>query len=194
VDFAAGSAALDPATVERLGALSRSLVEKPGLKLDVPIGALPELDGPALLETAYESALTEAMNATLGAPRKEGATRPPFDSLEAADKIDVLSALVEKQTGAEPGIPESPEPPEGTSRGDAKAMRQAAAIEYLEKEARSHVSVAESEYDRIAEARGAAVQHALLDGSALEPERVFLVRNGKVTPLDGKVRFDLELK
>jgi hypothetical protein len=38
------------------------------------------------------------------------------------------------------------------------------------------------------------VQHALLDGSALEPERVFPVRNGKVTPLDGKVRFDLELK
>ena len=194
VDFAAGSAVLDPATIERLGALSKSLVDKPGLKLDVPIGALPELDGPALLETAYESALTETMNATLSAPRKEGATRPSFDSLEAADKIDVLSALVEKQTGAEPGIPEPPEPPEGTSRGDAKAMRQAAAIEYLEKEARSHVSVAESEYDRIAEARAAAVQHALLDGSALEPERVFAVRNGKVTPLDGKVRFNLELK
>ena len=194
VDFVAGSAVLDPATAGRLGALAKSMVDKPGLKLDVPIGALPELDGPALLELAYDSALTETMNASLPAPRKEGATRPPFDSLEAADKIDVLSALVEKQTGAEPEIPEPPEPPEGTSRGDAKAMQQAAAIDYLHKQARSHVSVPESEYARLAEERAAAVQHALLDGSGLEPERVFPVRNGKVTPLDGKVRFDLELK
>jgi hypothetical protein len=73
-------------------------------------------------------------------------------------------------------------------------MELAAAIDYLEKEARSHVSVAESEYGRIAEARAAAVQHALLDGGELEPTRVFPVRNGKVTALDGKVRFDLELK
>jgi hypothetical protein len=194
VDFVAGSAVLDPATAGRLGALAKSLVEKPGLKVDVPIGTLPELDGPALLELAYDSALTETMNATLPAPRNEGGTRPPFDALTAQNKITVLTALVEKQTGTEPEIPESPEPPEGTSRDDAKAMQQAAAIDYLDKQARSHVSVAESEYDRIAEARAAAVQHALLDGSALEPERVFQVRNGKVTPQDGKVRFDLELK
>ena len=194
VDFAAGSAVLDATTVGRLGALSKSLVEKPGLKVDVPIGALPELDGPALLESAYASALASAMNETLPAPRKDGGTAPAFESLSAKDKIKVLTALVEKQTGAEPRLPELPAAPEGTSRDDAKAMEQAAAIGYLEKEARSHVSVAPEEYGRLAEERAAAVQHALLDGSELEPTRVFLVRNGKVAPQDGKVRFDLELK
>ncbi len=42
VEFPPGSAVLDPATVEHLGALSKSMVEKPGLKVDVPIGSLPE--------------------------------------------------------------------------------------------------------------------------------------------------------
>ncbi len=194
VDFAAGSAVLDPTTAGQLGALAKSLVEKPGLKVDVPIGALPELDGPALLDLAYQSALADAVNTTLPAPRKEGATRPTFEALPSKDQVAVLTALVKKQAGAEPEIPEPPEPPEGTSRDDAKAMQQAAAIAYLEKEARSHVSVPESEYARLAEARAEAVQRALLEGSGLEPERVFLVRDGKVTPLDGKVRLDLALK
>ena len=54
VDFAPGSATLDPASAGRLAALSKSLVEKPAIKLDVPIGALPEIDGPALAARAYE--------------------------------------------------------------------------------------------------------------------------------------------
>jgi hypothetical protein len=194
VAFAAGSAALDPATVGQLGALSKSLVEKPGLKVDVPIGALPELDGPALQDSAYAAALAEAISTTLTAPRKDGGAAPAFEALPAEDRIAVLTALVKQQTGAEPAIPEPPEPPEGTSRADAKAMKQAAAIDYLAKEARSHLSVRPEEYDRLAEARAAAVQRALLDGSELEPTRVFLVRNGKVTAQDGKLLLDLELK
>jgi hypothetical protein len=194
VDFAAGSAVLDPTTAGRLGALSKSLVEKPGLKVDVPIGALPELDGPALLELAYQSTLADAVNTTLPAPRKKGATRPAFEALPAKDQVEVLTALVRKQTGAEPVIPDPPAPPEGASRDARKAIEQAAALDFLQKQARSHIAVPESDYDRLAEQRAAAVQHALLDGSELEPTRVFLVRNGKVTPQDGKVRFDLELK
>jgi hypothetical protein len=194
VDFAAGIAVLDPTTVERLGALAKSLVEKPGLKVDVPIGSLPELDGPALLESAYQSTLDEAIGNTLGAHRKEGAAPVRFDSLPEKKQVEVLTSLVKAQTGAEPKVPEPPEPPQGTSRADAKAMQQAAAIDFLQKEARSHVSVPGSEYDRLAQERGAAVERALLDGSGLEAGRVFLVRGGKVTPNDGKVRLELELK
>ena len=137
VDFAAGSSVLDPATIGNLGSLAKSMVDKPGLKLDVPIGALPELDGPALLALAYDAALADAMNTALPAPRKEGGSRPPFESLSAQNKLTVLTAIVKKQTGTEPAIPEPAAPPEGTSREDAKAMEQAAAIDYLEQQARS---------------------------------------------------------
>ena len=96
VGFAPGSASLDPATVERLGALSKSLVEKPGLKINVPIGALPEIDGPALLDLAYESALATATDEALPRRARMAQRRPPFDELSAKNKIVVLEALVTK--------------------------------------------------------------------------------------------------
>jgi hypothetical protein len=169
-------------------------MEKPGLSVEVPMGSLPEIDGPALLDLAYESALAGTVNETLPAPRKEGATRPPFNELSANNQIAVLEALVKKQTGVEPAIPDPAQPPEGTSRDDAKAMQQAATIEFLQKEARSHVAVPESEYARLGQERASAVQRALLEGSGLEPSRVFTVRDGKVSTQDGKVQLELELK
>jgi hypothetical protein len=194
VDFAPGSATLDAATVQRLGALSKALVEKPEIKLDVPIGVLPAIDGPALVDRAYEQQLADAMSAQLRKGKKDGALLPPFDSLEPKQKIEVLTALIEKQTGVEPRLPEPPPPPEGTSRDEARALRQAAAVEYLQKEARAHVTVPDSDLGSLGEARAAAVQHALLDGGELEPTRVFLTKSGKVTPKDGKVRFQLGLQ
>jgi len=194
VDFAPGSAALDPETAGRLAALSKSLVEKPAIKLDVPIGALAEIDGPALAARAYEQQLADAMMAVPAKGRKEGEPALSFESLEPDDRIAVLSAMVRKQTGSDPQVPEPPAPPEGASRGDAKAMGQASTIEYLEKTARAAVKVPDTELGALGEARAAAVQHALLDGSTLEPTRVFLTKAGKVTPQDGKVRLELALQ
>jgi hypothetical protein len=90
-------------------------------------------------------------------------------------------------------LPEPPEPAEGTSREEAKALRQAAALEYLEQAARAGVTVPESELERLGEARAQAVERALLDSGVLEPTRVFKVREGKVSSLDGKVRLELGL-
>jgi hypothetical protein len=194
VDFAPGSAVLDPASVGRLAALSKSLVEKPAIKLDVPIGALAEIDGPALAARAYDQQLTDAMTTAPASGGKGGAPAAAFDSLGPDEKIAVLTAIVKKQTGSEPQVPEPPAPPEGTSRGDAKAMGQASTIEYLEKTARAAVKVPDTELGALGEARAAAVQRALLDGSTLEPTRVFLTKAGKVTPQDGKVRLELALQ
>jgi hypothetical protein len=91
-------------------------------------------------------------------------------------------------------LPEPPEPPEGTSREDAKALRQAATLEYLERTARAGVVVQESELAKLGEERAQAVERALLGGGVLEPTRVFKVREGKVSAQDGKVRFELGLQ
>jgi hypothetical protein len=194
VDFAPGSAALDPASAGRLAALSKSLVEKPAIKLDVPIGALAQIDGPALAARAYDQQLADAMMAMPAKGRTEGEAALSFESLEPDDRIAVLSAMVRKQTGSDPQVPEPPTPPEGASRGEAKAMGQASTIEYLEKTARAAVKVPDTELGALGEARAAAVQHALLDGGTLEPTRVFLTKSGKVTPQDGKVRLELSLQ
>jgi len=194
VDFAPGSATLDPETAGRLAALSKSLLERPAIKLDVPIGALAEIDGPALAARAYDQQLADAMATALASGRKDGAPVPAFGSLGPDERIAVLTAMVRKQTGSEPQVPEPPAPPDGTSRADAKALGQAATIEYLEKAARTAVTVPDSELGALGEARAAAVQRALLDGSGLEPTRVFLTKAGKVTSQDGKVRLELALQ
>jgi len=194
IDFAPGEATLDAATTERLGALAKSLAEKPELKLDVPIGALAELDQPALKERAYVAARDAAVAAHFAKKVKQGEPAPSYAALEADKKIDVLTELVRQQTGAAPLVPESPEPPEGTPRAEAKAQRQAAAVEYLETAARNGVSVPDTELAKLAEERAAAIQRALLSDGTLDPMRVFKVREGKVAPNDGKVRFQLGLE
>jgi uncharacterized protein involved in outer membrane biogenesis len=194
VDFAPGEAVLDPATAARLDALAKSLAERPELKLDVPIGAVPDLDRPALVERAYETALVGAVASRKTKGAESGAVAGEFASLEPTQRIEVLTALVRQQTGTEPVLPEPPAPPEDTSREDAKALRQAAALEYLEQAARAGVVVPDVEFDRLAEQRAGAIEQALLGGGVLEPTRVFKVREGKVSSQDGKVRFELGLE
>jgi len=194
VDFAPGEAALDPATAERLDALAKSLAERPELKLDVPIGAVPDIDRPALTERAYQAALAAAVASRKSKDAQSDSPTPAFETLEPNQRIAVLTALVTQQTGAEPVLPEPAEPPEGTSREEAKALRQAATLEFLEQAARAGVVVQDSALEQLGEERASSVEKALLGGGALEPTRVFKVREGKVSAQDGKIRFELGLQ
>jgi hypothetical protein len=169
-------------------------VEKPELRLDVPIGALAEIDMPALNERAYRSAVDGAVTAHFAKKVKKGEPVPAFGALEAEQKIEVLASLVRQQTGAEPIVPEPPAPPEGTPRAEAKALRQAAAVDYLEKTARAGVVAPDTELTKLAEERAVAIERALLGSGELDPTRVFKVREGKVTANEGKVRFQLGLE
>jgi hypothetical protein len=190
IDFSPGDSAIDAATAERLNALGKSLVEKPQLKLEIPIGTADEIDGPAFIERAYRSAL-EAAAATQAKNRAEP---PSYDSLTADQKIDALTSWLRTQTGAAPVIPEPAPAPEGASRKEAKAARKAAAVEYLEKLVHDSATVPEGESGRLAEERASAIERALLTDTGLEPQRVFKNRDGKVTANDGKVRFELGLE
>ena len=194
VDFAPGSAELDPTTAGQLDALGKSLVEKPGLTLEVPVMSLAALDGPALEERAWQDALAATAVEALPPARKEGAVRPPYADLSARNKLEVLAALIERQTGAEPEPPPPPQAPEGATGDQKQALADTATIEAWERQARSRVTVPADAADKLAEARATAVEQALLSSSGLEPTRVFLVKNGTVTDVGGKVQLKLELK
>jgi hypothetical protein len=193
VDFAPGSADLDSVTAERLAALAKSLLQRPEIRLEVPIGTLAEVDGPALAERAYLLQRTEAIAATKLEGRYDAAP-PAFDALEPQDRIAVLKTMLERQTGAPVAIPEPPAPPEGTSRDEARVLRQASKLEYLERETRQRATTSGTDLAPLGEARAKAVERVLLEGTTLEPTRVFLTKEGKVTAQDGKVRFELGLK
>jgi len=195
VDFAPGAATLDTATTERLGGLAKALAPKPDIRLNVPIGVLAELDQAALMVQRYGSALDGALRKVLLGRKATGdKPLPAFDTLDADKKIEVLTALVQQVSGAAPQIPPPPAPPEGTARKDARALADVASIEYLQKEARSRLTPDAAELDKLGASRAEAVQKALLADTGLDPQRVFLVKNGKVAAQDGKVRLELAME
>ena len=193
VDFTAGDATLDGATAERLGALARGLAEKPGISLDVPIGASAELDGPALAEQAYVRALASATREASGI-KDPAEAAPPFDTLPQRTRVAALQALLRARSGSVPAVPEPPAAPEGTPRAEARAAAERAELEFLEAAARKAVTADDGALEALAESRARAIERALLAGGELEPNRVFLARNGKLAPKDGKLRFELALK
>src|SRR4029450_9169693 len=65
VQFAPGEAALGGAAAGQLDALAKGLAQKPEIKLDVPIGVVPELDKPALVDRALVAATDNATRQVL---------------------------------------------------------------------------------------------------------------------------------
>lgn len=192
VYFAPGQATLEQGTMEKLQSLSKALNEKPGLSLDVPIGGIGDVDKPALIEARYQAELDHATRNKLKLGGDSPA--PDFESLDARQKQDVLKGVVQKLTGSVPTIPDPPPPEEGLSREAVKTQREVAAVVFLEQTARSAIQVGPSDFDQLAQHRAETVQRALLDGKQLDPNRVFLVKNDKVSAHEGKVRLELGLK
>jgi hypothetical protein len=196
IDFAPGSAVLDPAAAERLGALGRSLAPKPDLRLEVPIGADASLDGTALAEARYERELQAATRkALLGKNRADETTpAPAFATLPPDQQDKVLTTLYTQLSGAEPVVPEPGTPADGVSRKEARAQAEQARLAWLEKECRARATAEPLDLEKLGQQRGAAVQDALLTDTGLPPERVFLARDGKVTASEQRVRFELAVK
>lgn len=191
VTFAAGSAALSPDDAESLAALARALLERPQLKLDVPVQRMPELDAPALRALKYEREIGNATRIATGAAAD---TPVDFDALPPEQQREILSAVYTVLAGTPPAIPEAPPPPEGTSRADAKALAGQHALEYLEESSRALIKVGDDELQMLAEARAQAVQRALLEGASIDPARVFLTGSEKVTAEEDQVKLELGLE
>ncbi len=196
VDFAPGSAVLNPAAAENLGALGRSLAPKPDLRLDVPIGTEASLDGAALAEARYLRELQTAMRkALLGNKGSDETTPvPEFATLSSEQKEKVLATLYTQLSGTAPVIPEPPEPADDVTHKEAKVQAEQARLAWLEKECRSRAVAEPRDLDQLGQQRGTAVQHALVTDTGLAPERVFFARDGKVAANEQLVRFELAVK
>jgi uncharacterized protein involved in outer membrane biogenesis len=197
VDFAPGSATLDPVAAERLGALGRSLVPKEDLRLDVPLAAEATADGAALASQRYERELAEAVRTVLQGGRRRAAddqASPPSATLEPGQQRKVLAALYERLAGAAPVVPAEPEPAGDESRRDRQARALAAELAWLEAECRRLAPAEPAALERLAQERAEAVQRAVLTETGLAPARVFVVRNGKVAAHEAGVRLELSVE
>lgn len=187
VDFQPGAAQLDPAGSAKAQSLVKALEARPQLKIEIPIAAVPDLDRPSLIEAKYQAQLQAALAAE-AAHKKSLRAATAFDQLDPAAQLDVLIRSYVSNFGAQPKFPEAVE----TIK--TKPEKTAAKCDFLAQELHQHIAITESDLTALAQQRAASLQQALLTGTQIAPERVFLVANGKAKNQDGHVRLELSLR
>jgi len=188
VDFQPGMGTLDAAAAEKVKAVAKALNARPQLKIDVPIAVVPDIDRPALIAAQFNAQLNEVQMA--GQSRKKpnaGAVAAAFEQLNPAAQLELLTQLYTKDVGAQPKYPDAVA---ALKKSDAVPAK----IEFLTSAIREHLTVGDAELKALGEQRAMALQQALLTGTQVEPERVFLVASDKAVAKDGVVRLELSLK
>jgi hypothetical protein len=100
----------------------------------------------------------------------------------------MLTQLYTKTPGAEPKFPESIAAIKG------KPEITAAKIDFLSRELRERIAISEADLTALGQLRATNLQQALLTGTQIDPQRVFLVANDKAKNQDGRVRLELSVR
>ncbi|WP_428310727.1 DUF748 domain-containing protein [Hydrocarboniphaga sp.] len=168
VSFAAGSAELGEAERRKLDQLANALIERPELKLDIPLAALDSEDGAAL-----------ARQQLLG---------PIAADADARQRLKALEQQHRQLLGADPDYSAlSPEPNADDKLAARTAFVEAALIPKLKPDA--------EQLKRLAIDRARQVQAAILAHGEIQPERLFLTaRESASSGSDGDVRMQLSLQ
>lgn len=194
VDFAPGSAALAAPQTQKLVQLSKALVQRPQLQLDIPLHTLSVADDAALAHSALQQAVTAAIaaGATPAAPAAAGKRGRRHRSGASSDgntpaaapaspQLMALAALYRQQFGAQPQYP-----------GDAVA--DSARSQWLEQQLLPRFVPKRAQRDALARARADAVRAAVLTDHTLSPMRVFLIQRESGGGPVGSVRMQLQLQ
>jgi hypothetical protein len=171
VDFAPGSASLNAVETDKLTKLSRAMVERPQLKLNIPLTVVSDADAAALNDAAF----TQALNTVL----------PNAAATSAKQQLAALTTLYKNKVGKAPDFPSS------SKDADVTASH----ISYLESQLKPLFAITPSDRDALTRARADAVQTALLVNPELTAERIYLTtRSNKVESPNGVVRMELQLE
>ena len=191
IEFAPGDTVVEPAGVERLGAVAKALADRPALSLDVPMSFQPEVDGPALAKKLLDARLQLA--ADRQSSQKRGATAVSATE-DPARRFDLLTEQFRAELPRDTPLPAPAAALAAARRKDTDTETYVAANDSLEAALLASRPVSERELEELGAARGRAIQDVLLGGGGLDPARVFLVRAKDVKSEDGKVRAELALK
>ncbi|HEY0745419.1 MAG TPA: DUF748 domain-containing protein [Steroidobacteraceae bacterium] len=187
IDFEPGAADLDPVANDKAQSMIKALNARPQLKIEIPIAVVNELDRPSLVEAKFQAQIHEVQGAR-AARKKSPAAAPAFEQLDPEAQLEMLTQLYSKDFGAEPKFPDS------VAAIKNKPDNVTAKIEFLSRELHAHIAVSESDLTALGQQRAMNLQQALLTGTQIEPERVFLVANDKARNQDGRVRLEFSLR
>ena len=193
VDFAPGSAVLDAQGVKKLQEVGNALIQRPQLKVDVPISPLGQIDRPALVDARFEAKLQAERAARSASQRGAKAVRTPNAQAPAA-QLELLIAMYREEFKAAPNFPAPTAKPDSAAQPSSAAEQIDAKLAYLEAQLKSRVAIGDADLKALAEQRAVAIEKVLVGGTKLDPARVFLVATDKAAVHDGSVRLQLSLK
>jgi hypothetical protein len=190
IEFAPGVGTLDAVATEKVKTVAKALIERPQLKIEVPIAVVPDLDRPALIDAHFKAEVNDALSSK-SSPKKAApaAGAPPsYEQLDPASQLELLTQLYKKDAGAEPKFPDA------VSSLKSKPEITSAKIDFLSKAIREHIQIGEGELQTLGQERARSLQQLLLADSQVDPERVFLAGNDKAVAKGGTVQLELSLR
>jgi len=167
IEFAPGSAAIDPAATAKIESLRKAMASRPALKLEIPEASCPEADSAALASRGWQDAQTALARAELG----KHADDPGAVEALLRDPKQYRSALQRALERAGIQAP-APQPAQGASKADTQAAEIAASEAALKEKV---AVVGPAALEALGRARADRAQNALLADSGMDPKRVFLV-------------------
>jgi hypothetical protein len=194
VDFDAGSADLDAAAKGRMAALSKSLQERPQLKLDVPITYSSEVDRPVLAEEKLRANLLAVRARELAGNRRGENTVDPSVLADPAEHYRLLLAQYRQELGKDAALPESARAVEAAKKQKAESGALAAAIIDLDAALSARITIPDTDLEDLGRLRARAIQDALLRTGEIDPSRVFLITQPPQRPADNKVRLEMSIR
>jgi uncharacterized protein involved in outer membrane biogenesis len=176
VEFAPGSATLSPAARAKLQTLAKALDARPALNLDVPLVVKPDVDRAALAELRWRADRDKLASRRLTA---QGNSPEAIARLLATPKDyrTLLEASYREAFSKQPQL---------------LPVLDAEVIVLLEKQLKARISIGQTDLDELARARAQQVQASILDGTGIDPGRVFVITAEPLTP-ESPLRMQLAL-
>jgi len=203
IDFPAGSAQMSDAEAQKLPKLAKALMERPQLKLDIPLHTIGAVDDEALARAALDQALASATAKPKGGKHAAQAATPTATptaaptAAQSAAQLQLLAALYRQTFQTDPVYPAEA----GGATADAAKPGSAAAQEadaarsaWLQQQLLARFKPTREQRDALGRARAEAAQAALLTGQELPPERVFLTERESGGGTEGNVRMEMKLQ
>jgi hypothetical protein len=182
VDFPAGSAVVSEDQAQKLAQLGKALMERPQLRLSVPLHAGSAADDAQLEQAALEQALAAApAPASTPAPREKPAPAAVDAAAALLPRQRALASVYHAKFGSDPRYPE-------------EAADAAGRTQWLEQQLLPKFAPTPEARDALGRARAEAVQAAVLATQGLDPERVFLVDHPSGGGSPDHVRMDMSLQ
>jgi hypothetical protein len=167
IDFSSGSTDLSATARERIQTLARAMQARPQINIEIPI-SVAQADAAALAEQRYASSLMRRARERLG--DADDASLKTRLEQSPDDRRAVLLALL--------GI-------QGTTDTDTAQ---------LEVRARQLTTPNADDLEQLARTRAELIQSTLIEGTGVDPSRVFLVRGSPVDATGSAVHLKLALR